>query len=45
MHLQEFIEFAAGASRTPIGFYQAYPDLTVQDIHALVADSEAGIPR
>jgi hypothetical protein len=45
MHLQEFIEFAAGASRTPIGFYQAYPGLTVQDIHALVADSEAGIPR
>jgi hypothetical protein len=37
-HLQEFIDFAAGASRTPIGFYQAYPGLSVQDIHALVAD-------
>jgi hypothetical protein len=40
-HLQEFIDFAAGASRAPIGFYQAYPDLTVQDIHALIADSKA----
>lgn len=40
-HLQEFIDFAAGASRTPIGFYQAYPGLTVQDIHALVADSRS----
>jgi hypothetical protein len=40
-HLQEFIDFAAGASRAPIGFYQAYPGLSVQDIHALVADSKA----
>ena len=40
-HLQEFIDFAAGASRAPIGFYQAYPGLTVQDIHALIADSKA----
>jgi hypothetical protein len=40
-HLQEFINFAAGANRTPIGFYQAYPGLSVQDIHALVADSQA----
>jgi len=39
-HLQEFIDFAAGANRTPIGFYQAYPGLTVQDIHALIADSK-----
>ena len=38
-HLQEFIDFAAVASREPIGFYQAYPGLTVQDIHALIADS------
>jgi hypothetical protein len=38
-HLQEFIDFAAGANRTPIGFYQAYPGLGVQDIHALIADS------
>jgi len=44
-HLQEFIDFAAGASRAPIGFYQAYPGLSVQDIHALVADSKAGTPR
>ncbi len=40
-HLQEFIDFAAAASRTPIGFYQAYPGLTVQDIRALIADSRA----
>ena len=40
-HLQEFIDFAAGANRAPIGFYQAYPGLTVQDIHALVADSKS----
>jgi len=39
--LQEFIDFAAGANRTPIGFYQAYPGLSVQDIHALIADSKA----
>jgi hypothetical protein len=37
-HLQEFIDFAASASRAPIGFYQAYPGLSVQDIHALIAD-------
>ncbi len=40
-HLQEFIDFASGANRTPIGFYQAYPGLSVQDIHALIADSKA----
>jgi hypothetical protein len=40
-HLQEFIDFANGANRTPIGFYQAYPGLSVQDIHALVADSKS----
>ncbi len=41
-HLQEFIDFAAGANRAPIGFYQAYPGLSVQSIHALIADSKAG---
>jgi hypothetical protein len=40
-HLQEFIEFAAAANRNPIGFYQAYPGLTVQDIHALISDSKS----
>jgi len=40
-HLQEFIDFAAGANRAPVGFYQAYPGLSVQDIHALIADSKA----
>jgi hypothetical protein len=39
--LQEFIDFAAGANRTPIGFYQAYPGLSVQDIHALIADNKS----
>lgn len=37
-HLQEFIDFAARANRAPIGFYRAYPGLSVQDIHALIAD-------
>jgi hypothetical protein len=40
-YLQEFIDFAAGANRDPIGFYQAYPGLSVQDIHALIADSRS----
>ena len=40
-HLQEFIDFAAGANRAPIGFYSAYPGLSVQDIHALIADSKS----
>jgi hypothetical protein len=39
-YLQQFIDFAAGANRQPIGFYQAYPGLGVQDIHALIADSK-----
>ena len=42
-HLQEFIDFAAGANREPIGFYQAYPGLGVQDIHALIADSKTAV--
>ena len=40
-HLQEFIDFASGANRAPIGFYQAYPGLSVQDIRALIADSKS----
>src|SRR6266567_1568134 len=40
-YLQEFVDFAAGANRTPIGFYQAYPGLSVQDIHALIVDSKS----
>src|SRR6266852_1644020 len=40
-HLQEFIDFAAGANRAAIGFYQNYPGLSVQDIHALIADSKS----
>ena len=42
-YLQEFVDFAAGANRTPIGFYQAYPGLSVQDIHALIADAKAPV--
>jgi hypothetical protein len=38
-HVQEFIDFAAKANRTPIGFYQAYPGLTVQDIKTLITES------
>jgi hypothetical protein len=40
-HLQEFVDFANSANRDPIGFYQAYPGLSVQDIHALIADSKS----
>src|SRR5271167_699738 len=40
-HLQEFIDFANAANRSPIGFYQAYPGLSVQDIHALISDSKS----
>jgi hypothetical protein len=40
-YLQEFIDFAAGANRPPIGFYQAYPGLSVQDIRALIADRKS----
>jgi hypothetical protein len=39
-YVQEFIDFAAGASRSPIGFYQGYSGLSNQDIHALIADSK-----
>jgi len=40
-HLQEFIDFAAGANGAPIGFYSAYPGLSVQAIHALISDSKS----
>jgi hypothetical protein len=40
-YLQEFVDFAAIANRAPIGFYQAYPGLSVQDIHALIADTKS----
>jgi hypothetical protein len=40
-HLQQFIDFAAHANRTPIGFYQAYPGLTVSNIHALIGNRPA----
>jgi hypothetical protein len=40
-HLQEFVDFAAGANRAPIGFYEAYPGLSVQDVHAMIADNKS----
>jgi hypothetical protein len=40
-YVQEFVDFAAAANRAPIGFYLAYPGLTVQDIHALIADNKS----
>src|SRR5208282_1156444 len=40
-HVQEFIDFGKRINLAPIGFYQANPGLTVQDIHALIADSKA----
>jgi hypothetical protein len=40
-YLQEFVDFATAANRDPIGFYQAYPGLSNQDIRALLADAKA----
>jgi hypothetical protein len=40
-YVQEFIDFGKRINLPPIGFYQAYPGLGVQDIHALIADSKA----
>ncbi|MGA8407985.1 MAG: hypothetical protein WB680_12470 [Candidatus Acidiferrales bacterium] len=40
-NLQQFVDFAAGANRAPIEFYEAYPGLSVQDVHALIADSKS----
>jgi hypothetical protein len=40
-HVQEFIDFGKRINLVPIGFYQAYPGLSVQDIHALIADSRS----
>ena len=42
-YTQEFIDYASAANRAPIGFYQAYPGLSVQDIHALIADSTTAV--
>ena len=44
-YLQEFVDFAKTANRAPIGFYKAYPGLSVQDIHALIADIGTGATR
>lgn len=40
-YFQEFLDFAGTVNHVPIGFYQAYPGLSNQDIHALLADAKA----
>ena len=40
-YVQEFIDFGKRINLVPIGFYQAYPGLSVQDIHALIADRKS----
>jgi hypothetical protein len=40
-YVQEFIDFGKRINLPPIGFYQAYPGLSVQDIHALITDSKS----
>jgi hypothetical protein len=40
-YVQEFIDFGKRINLAPIGFYQSNPGLTVQDIHALMADRKA----
>ena len=40
-YVQEFIDFGKRINLVPIGFYQAYPGLSVQDIHALIADNKS----
>jgi hypothetical protein len=40
-YVQEFIDFGKRIDLAPIGFYQAYPGLSVQDIHALIADRKS----
>jgi hypothetical protein len=36
-----FTVYDGSSNRAPIGFYQAYPGLAVQDIRALIADNES----
>ena len=38
---QAFYQWALESNQTPIGFYSAYPGLSVQDIRALLADRKA----
>jgi hypothetical protein len=40
-YVQEFNDFGKRINLAPIGFYQANPGLTVQDVHALLADSKS----
>jgi hypothetical protein len=40
-YVQEFIDFGKRINLEPIGFYQAYPGLSVQDIHALITDNKS----
>jgi hypothetical protein len=40
---EAFFNWAEANNLPPIGFYCAYPGLTVQDIHALAADAKVGV--
>ena len=40
-HAQEFYQWALENNHPPIGFYSAYPGLSVQDIKALLADRKS----
>src|SRR5450432_715708 len=40
-YVQKFIDLGTRINLVPIDFYQAYPGLTVQDIHALILDSKS----
>ena len=37
-----FLDFSGAMDRPGIGYYSAYPGLTVQDVRALLADAKAG---
>ena len=41
---QAFYQWALDNNYPPIGFYSAYPGLSVQDIQALLADSRTSSP-
>ena len=39
---QAFTDYVAATEYSPIGFYSAYPGLSVQDVKALLADAKVG---
>ena len=40
-----FLDYATAMNQPAIGYYSAYPGLTVQDVRALLADAKAGPAR